>query len=114
MRDVRCAVKDDGHVTVEEKVPLNLRVRRVEFAKVDRRPSRETVQLLGLVVSGVLLLAASRRRGRYVMPATAALVTGSLAALANYIICHRRRCADEARLDEQIEQSFPASDPAAP
>jgi hypothetical protein len=104
-------VKDDG--SVEDQVPLNLKVRRVEFAKVDRRPSRQTVQALGLLVSGIVLLMASRRRGRYVIPATAALATGSLAALATAIIGRRRRSANEARIDERIEQSFPASDPAA-
>lgn len=104
-------MKDDG--SVEDQVPLNLKVRRVEFAKVDRRPSRQTVQALGLLVSGLVLLMASRRRGRYVIPATAALATGSLAALATAIIGRRRRSANEARIDERIEQSFPASDPAA-
>lgn len=106
-------MKDDGHVAVEEQVPLNLKVRRVEFAKVDRRPSRQTVQALSLIVSGIVLLAASKRRGRYVIPAAAALATGSLAALATAIITRRRQSAREARIDEGLEQSFPASDPAA-
>jgi hypothetical protein len=104
-------VNDDGRVATEDQVPLNLKVRRVEFANADRRRSHETVQALGLIVSGLLLLAASKRRGRYVIPAATALATGSLAALASAIITRRRRSAREARIDEQIEQSFPASDP---
>jgi hypothetical protein len=65
---------------------------------------------LGLIVSGVLLLLAGRRRGRYVVPAAASLATGSLAALAVAIASRRRYAAREAAIDERIMQSFPASD----
>ena len=106
-------MKDDGSIAVEDEVPLNLKVRRVEFATVDRTPSRQTIQALGLIVSGVLLFAASRRRGRYVMPAAAALAGGSLAALASALISNRRRASREAVIDERIRQSFPASDPSS-
>jgi hypothetical protein len=105
-------VNDDGHVAIQEELPLNLKVHRVDFARIERGPSRQTIEALGLIVSGVLLLAASRRRGRYVIPAAAALATGSLAALVTALIARRRRGAREARIDERIEQSFPASDPA--
>ena len=105
-------MNDDGHVAIEGELPLNLKVHRGEFARVERGPSRQTIEALGLLLSGVLLLAASRRRGRYVIPAAAALATGSLAALATALIARRRRGASEARIDERIEQSFPASDPA--
>jgi drug/metabolite transporter (DMT)-like permease len=105
-------VKDDGYVADRNEVPLNLKVHRAEFARIERRPSRQKMQALGLLVSGVLLLVASRRRGRYVVPAAAALATGSLAALATALLANRRRGAREARIDERIEQSFPASDPA--
>ena len=106
-------MKDDGYGAIEGKVPLNLKVHRAEFGTIDRRPSRQTMEALGLIVSGVLLLAASKRRGRYVIPAAAALATGSLAALASALVARRRRGAREAQIDERIEQSFPASDPAA-
>ena len=106
-------MNDDGQIAMEDEVPLNLKVRRVEFAAVDRRRSQERVQTLALIVSAVLLLAASKRRGRYVIPAAAALATGSLAALASAIITRRRQSARDAQIDERIEQSFPASDPPA-
>ena len=107
-------MKDDGHVASEGRVPLNLTVHRAEFATITRRPSRQqTMEALGLIISGVLLLAASRRRGRYVIPAAAALATGSLAALASALIARRRRGVREAQIDDRIEQSFPASDPAS-
>jgi hypothetical protein len=103
-------VNDDRLVTVEDEVPLNLRVHRGAFGKVDRTPSTQTLPLLGLIVSGILLLAASKRRGRFVIPAAASLASGSLAALASLIIARRRHSAREAVIDERIEQSFPASD----
>jgi hypothetical protein len=106
-------VNEDGVIAVEGKVPLNLRVLRTPVAKGTRTPSSHTIQLLGLFSSGVLLLAASKRRGRFVIPAAAALASGSIAALAA-IVARRRRCAREAKIDERIEQSFPASDPPAP
>ena len=103
-------MNDDRPVSVEDEVPLNLRVRRGAFGKVDRTPSMQTIPLLGLIASGVLLLAASKRRGRFVIPAAASLASGSLAALASLIIARRRHSAREAVIDERIEQSFPASD----
>jgi hypothetical protein len=106
-------VSEEGVTTVEDGVPLNLRVFRAPVAKAEPRGPRQAIQLLGLVTSGVLLLAASRRRGRFVIPAAAALATGSIAALATIIVARRRRTAREARIDERIEQSFPASDPPA-
>jgi hypothetical protein len=78
--------------------------------KANRTPSKQTFELLCLIVSGVVLLLASRRRGRYVVPAAASLATGSLAALATNIIARRRYAAREAAIDERIRQSFPASD----
>ena len=78
--------------------------------KANRTPSRQTFQLLGLIVSGVLLLLASKRRGRYVVPAAASLATGSLAALAVAIASRRRFTLREAAIDERVMQSFPASD----
>jgi hypothetical protein len=103
-------VNDDRPVAVEAEVPLNLRLLRAPTAKVRRTPSTQTFQLLGLIVSGVLLLLASKRRGRYVIPAAASLATGSLAALATAIISRRRHAAREAVIDERVRQSFPASD----
>jgi hypothetical protein len=78
--------------------------------KPNRTPSKQSFQLLGLIVSGVLLLLASKRRGRYVVPAAASLATGSLAALAVAIASRRRHAARDAVIDEQVMQSFPASD----
>jgi hypothetical protein len=103
-------VNDDRPVVVLDEVPLNLRLHRVPSVNVNRTPSKQTFQLLGLIVSGVLLLLASKRRGRYVIPAAASLATGSLAALATAIISRRRHAASEAVIDERVEQSFPASD----
>ena len=97
-------------VAVAAEVPLNLRLHRAPAATVSRTPSKQTFQLLGLIVSGVLLLLASKRRGRYVIPAAASLATGSLAALATEILSRRRYAAREAVIDERVRQSFPASD----
>jgi hypothetical protein len=73
----------------------------------------QSVQWLGLIVPGVLLLAAFGRRNRFSVPAAAALATGTIAAVVTAVLSNRRRCAQEAVLDERIEQSFPASDPAS-
>jgi hypothetical protein len=104
-------VDDDRPVAIEDEVPLNLRVRRAQFVRVDRAPARHTAQLLGLLVSTLALLAVSKRQGRFVVPAAVSLATGSLVALAATIVARRRHCAREAVIDERIEQSFPASDP---
>jgi hypothetical protein len=106
-------VDDERPVAVEDEVPLNLRVRRAQFVKVDRTPGRQTVQLWGLLGSSLLLLVLSKRRGRFAVPAAVSLATGSLAALAAAIVGRRRHRAREAVIDERIEQSFPASDPPA-
>ena len=95
----------------DDEAPLNLTVRRAHFARTNRTPSRQTMGLLGLIVPGVLLLAALRPRGRFAVPAAAALAAGSMAALATMIVGRRRRSAREAVIDARIEQSFPASDP---
>lgn len=102
---------NDRPVAVEDEVPLNLRVRRAEFVRVDRAPGKQTVQLVGLLLSSLVLMAISRRRGRFAVPAAVSLATGSLAALAATIVARRRHCVREAVIDERIEQSFPASDP---
>jgi len=104
-------VDDDRPVAVEDEVPLNLRVRRARFVKVDRTPGRQTAQLAALLVSSLVLLAISRKGGRFAVPAAVSLATGTLAAVAAAIVARRRHCAQEAVLDERIEQSFPASDP---
>jgi hypothetical protein len=103
-------VNDDRPAVAEDEIPLNLRMHRAPFTKVNRTPSTQTFQLLGLIVSGVVLLTAGRRRGRYVVPAAASLATGSLAALASTIIARRRHHAREKALDDRLKQSFPASD----
>jgi hypothetical protein len=106
-------VDDERPVAVEDEVPLNLRVRRAQFARVDRNAGKQTAQLLCLLGSSLLLLALVKRRGRFAVPAAVSLATGSLAALAATIVGRRRHCAREAVIDERIEQSFPASDPPA-
>ena len=70
----------------------------------------QPVQLIGLLVPTALLLAVFRRRGRFAIPAAAALAGGAVAALATAFIARRRRSAREAVIDERIRQSFPASD----
>jgi hypothetical protein len=106
-------VNDDRPVTVQDEVPLNLRLHRSPSRYVNRTPSTQTFQLLGLLVSGLVLLLASKRRGRYVVPAAASLAAGSLAALATNIVSRRRHAVREAFIDEQVRQSFPASDAPA-
>jgi hypothetical protein len=75
-------------------------------------PSKETLQLLGLLVPGALLLAACRRGGRFAVPAAVGLATGSIAVLAKAIIANRKQAQDDV-IDERLEDSFPASDPPA-
>jgi hypothetical protein len=70
-------------------------------------------QLLGFIVPGVLLLAAFGRRNRFRVPAAAALAVGTISAVVTAVVSQRRRCAQEAAIDDRIEQSFPASDPAS-
>jgi hypothetical protein len=71
-----------------------------------------SLQLLGLIVPAALLLSAFGRRNRFTIPATAALAGGGIAAIVTAVLSNRRRCAREAAIDDRIEQSFPASDPA--
>jgi hypothetical protein len=73
----------------------------------------EPLEWMGLIVPGLLLLSAFGRRNRFRVPVVAALVTGAITAVATAVISNRRRCAREAVIDERIEQSFPASDPAS-
>ena len=103
-------MNDDRPVAILDEVPLNLRLHRGPSVKPKRTLSTQSFQLLGLIGSGVLLLLASKRRGRYVVPAAASLATGSLAALAAAIVSRRRYAAREAAIDERVMQSFPASD----
>ena len=67
---------------------------------------------LGLIVPAALLLSMFGRRNRFSVPAAAALTAGSIAAVVTAVLSQRRRCASEAAIDDRIEQSFPASDPA--
>jgi hypothetical protein len=105
---------EDGRPTAfEDKVPLNLRLQRAPSVKTHRTPSKQTFQLVGLLVSGVLLLAVSRRGGRFAVPAAISLAAGSVAAVAAALVAKRRHGARDAAIDRQVEQSFPASDPPA-
>ena len=73
----------------------------------------QPLPLLGLIVPAALLLSVFGRRKRYSVPAMAALATGAITAVITAIVSDRRRCAREAAIDERIEQSYPASDPAS-
>jgi len=68
---------------------------------------------LGLIVPAALLLSAFGRRNRFSLPAAAAFAVGTIAAVVTAVLSNRRRCAREAVIDDRIEQSFPASDPAS-
>ena len=102
---------DDRRDGVSEEIPLNLRVHRAPRATPNHRRGRQTFKALGLIASGALVVAAARRRGRFVTPVVASLATGGLAALATALIARRRHHARDAVIDERIEQTFPASDP---
>jgi hypothetical protein len=73
----------------------------------------QPLPLLGLVVPAALLLSTFGRRKRFGVPAAVALASGAMAAVAMAVLSNSRRCAREAAIDERIEQSFPASDPAS-
>ena len=103
-------MSDELPVALEDEAPLNLRIRRAEFGKPNRFQTVRPIPLLEFVLPGALLWTACRR-SRLAVPAAAALVGGSLAALISAIVNHRRHSAREAVIDAQIEQSFPASDP---
>ena len=68
---------------------------------------------LGLIVPAALLLSVFGRRNRFSVPAAAALAAGTITAVVTAVLSNRRRCAREAVIDDRIEQSFPASDPAS-
>lgn len=73
----------------------------------------QPLQLLGLIVPAALLLSVFGRRNRFSIPAAAVLATGAITAVVTAMVSNRRRCAREAAIDDRIEQSFPASDPAS-
>jgi hypothetical protein len=73
----------------------------------------QPLPLLGLLVPAALLLSVFGRRNRFSVPAAAALAGGAIAAIVTAVLSNRRRCAREAAIDDRIEQSFPASDPAS-
>ena len=106
-------MSDEGSVVVEPEAPLNLTVRRAPQSRARRAPSMQPLEWLGLIVPGLLLLSAFGRRNRFRVPVVAALATGAITAVATAVISNRRRSAREAVIDERIEQSFPASDPAS-
>ena len=83
-------MNDDRTETLNDEIPLNLRVHRAPFATPKRRRSNQSFTAAGLVASGALVMAAARRRGRYVTPAVASLVVGGLAALATALVSKRR------------------------
>jgi hypothetical protein len=106
-------VSDERSPVVEPQAPLNLTVHRAARARANRRSAMQPLPLLGLIVPAALLLSVFGRRKRYSVPAMAALATGAITAVITAIVSDRRRCAREAAIDERIEQSFPASDPAS-
>jgi hypothetical protein len=73
----------------------------------------QPMSMLGLIASAALLLSVFGKRHRFSVPAAAALATGAISAVVTAVVSNRRRCAREAAIDDRIEQSFPASDPAA-
>jgi hypothetical protein len=106
-------VDEDRSAVAEPQAPLNLSVRRGAQTKARRVASIEPLQLLGLIVPAALLLSAFGRRNRFSVPAAAALAAGTITAVVTAVLSNRRRCAREAAIDDRIEQSFPASDPAS-
>ena len=106
-------MSDEQFAVVEPEVPLNLSVRRASRPKARPLSSMQPLQLLGLIVPAALMLSAFGRRNRFTVPATAALAAGAISAVVTAVVSNRRRCAREAAIDDRIEQSFPASDPAS-
>ena len=106
-------MSDERSPVVEPHAPLNLTVHRAARSRANRRSAMQPLPLLGLIVPAALLLSVFGRRKRYSVPAMAALATGAITAVITAIVSDRRRCAREAAIDERIEQSFPASDPAS-
>jgi hypothetical protein len=107
-------VSDERSAVVEPQAPLNLTVRRAGQIRARRAFSMQPLPMLGLMASAALLLSAFGRRHRFSVPAAAALAAGAISAVVTAVVSNRRRCASEAALDDRIEQSFPASDPASP
>ena len=106
-------MNDERSTVGEPETPLNLTVRRALPGSARRLPVLQPSQLLGFIVPAVLLLSAFGRPTRFRVPAAAALAVGAISAVVTAVISNRRRCAQEAAIDERIEQSFPASDPAS-
>ena len=106
-------MSDERFGVVEPEAPLNLTVHRAPQRRARRAPSMQPLEWLGLIVPGLLLLSALGRRNRFRVPVAAALATGAITAVATAVISSRRRCARETVIDDRIEQSFPASDPAS-
>jgi len=105
-------VSDDRSAVAEPEAPLNLTVRRGSQTTA-RRASMPSLPWLGLIVPAALLLSVFGRRNRFSVPAAAALAAGTITAVVTAVLSNRRRCAREAVIDDRIEQSFPASDPAS-
>jgi hypothetical protein len=106
----------EEHSTIAEpEAPLNLTVRRTARPSSRRAPSRQSLSLprLGWIIPAALLLSALGRRKRFSIPAAAVLAAGALGAVVAAALTNRQRSAREAAIDERIEQSFPASDPAS-
>ena len=106
-------MSDERSVVVEPEASLNLTVRRAPQSRARRAPLMQPLEWLGVIIPGLLLLSAFGRRNRFRVPVVAALATGAITAVATAVISNRRRSAREAVIDERIEQSFPASDPAS-
>jgi hypothetical protein len=100
-------------VVVELVAPLNLTVPRASQTKSRRFLSKQSLQWLGVIAPGAVLLSTLKQRSRLRKPAAAALAAGSIAAAVSAAVGRRRRRAREAAIDERVAQSFPASDPAA-
>ena len=106
-------MSDERSVVVEPEAPLNLTMRRASQTTARRASSMQPLEWLGMIIPGLLLLSAFGRRNRFRVPVVAALATGALTAVVTAVLSNRRRCAREAAIDDRIEQSFPASDPAS-
>ena len=106
-------MSDERSAVAEPEAPLNLTVRRGSQTTARRASSMQPLPWLGLIVPAALLLSAFGRRNRFSVPVAAALAAGTITAVVTAVLSNRRRCAREAVIDDRIEQSFPASDPAS-
>jgi len=94
-------------IAPDQDAPLNLRMQRAPFTT--RRRGLPMTPILGLLAPlGLLWMAARRPRSYY---SAVMLAASGLAVLASGVLAERARCTREAALDDQLEQSFPASDP---